>query len=383
LLASGDKLEQKAKLRAYKVLVSQIRERVDPVPCPYCGWYQTNMIAQLRADWAPVWGMVGTLAAVLGGVTVGVALLYGLICLWQGLFAMPRDLVLSFPSRVFAIGGGVLLGGCLVLYLRAWLAAGIDFNGGNPSDRIDLGKMRALIHTDDNPIAGEHAIDQANIEIEAGLLAGAKSDTRWSVLFLFVAGLVCLSFTITQLPLLRTFTWSRTEGTVTFTRIGSEVRGRDTRYYWPEVGYDYFVDGTEFHGSRYGLKNDDSLFKSSAEAIVRRLTATPTITVYYDPAEPSESVLLRGLPFWLAICWSLFTFVGLTALGYAVFLLRTYHERMTVISSPKDLQPVNAWSGVRPDVPTSSGLNPQPDVDQRPFIGSGETECMGEGSTRP
>ena len=105
------------------------------------------------------------------------------------------------------------------------------------------------------------------------------------------------------------------------THIRSEVRG-DTRYYWPEATYDYVVDGKSFHGNRYAVRNDDSFFKSSSEETIQQLTASPVVTVYYDPSQPSSSLLRRGPPFWLATISGVLAIIGTATLVRAIKLFR-------------------------------------------------------------
>jgi hypothetical protein len=61
---------------------------------------------------------------------------------------------------------------------------------------------------------------------------------------------------------------TRVAGTLTAAQIAWEDRG-NTRYYWPEVAFDYMVDGMSFHGNHYTVRSEDSLYKSSAKETLR------------------------------------------------------------------------------------------------------------------
>lgn len=73
--------------------------------------------------------------------------------------------------------------------------------------------------------------------------------------------------------------WSRsTHGTVISSTVQLPSRV-------PLVLYTYCVNGTTFRGSRVGVEVAD------AESTVARYPAGSAVVVYYDPRDPSESIL--------------------------------------------------------------------------------------------
>jgi len=89
------------------------------------------------------------------------------------------------------------------------------------------------------------------------------------------------------LPVPCVITHAAVHETITPTETGH------SRRYDVEVSFRYSVGGREFTGSRYAVVHP-SLLKLAAEDIVARLPAGSETTCYYDPAQPEESVLVRG-----------------------------------------------------------------------------------------
>ncbi len=64
--------------------------------------------------------------------------------------------------------------------------------------------------------------------------------------------------------------------------------------YKAALKYAYWVDGVEYHGDRLRF-GDMMSSREYAEATVRSLAKGKELTVYYDPAAPSQAVLETGL----------------------------------------------------------------------------------------
>lgn len=101
--------------------------------------------------------------------------------------------------------------------------------------------------------------------------------------------------------------WPEAEGTIRAARVRWRTSSSDpnkmnpTREYHIEVTYRYEVDGVEYNNDRYSLGTGPragKTFRSDQEA---RTVASATyplgrkIAVFYDPANPSSSVLSSGL----------------------------------------------------------------------------------------
>ena len=106
--------------------------------------------------------------------------------------------------------------------------------------------------------------------------------------------------------------WPSTEGTILETRIRiwspvrttfeeQRLKGDITEYY-PQIEYQWTVDGTTHQGRRYkiGTTHDKYEDRDDARAAARSFVAGAPITVYYDPDEPSQAVLDRSKD-WFAL----------------------------------------------------------------------------------
>jgi hypothetical protein len=62
----------------------------------------------------------------------------------------------------------------------------------------------------------------------------------------------------------------------------------------PAVEYEFSVGGRKVRGNRIGIGGDSG--GADTEATLRRYTVGAAVTVYYDPANPKNCVLERGVP---------------------------------------------------------------------------------------
>lgn len=83
-------------------------------------------------------------------------------------------------------------------------------------------------------------------------------------------------------------------------------------YYYPRISYTYTVDGETYHGSRYKML-DASMSKRKSHQLVGSYSAGDHIQVFYDPNDPSKSVIETGAQFYLYIF--LLLSLGLTIYG--------------------------------------------------------------------
>jgi hypothetical protein len=93
----------------------------------------------------------------------------------------------------------------------------------------------------------------------------------------------------------------------------SEERGTRTVYF-PEVRYRYEVDGRTYENDTFGVMEPEWSLGRARET-VRRYEAGKPCTVFYDPADPSESVLDKtsgkAFPWVIIVSGALFGLVGL------------------------------------------------------------------------
>lgn len=108
--------------------------------------------------------------------------------------------------------------------------------------------------------------------------------------------------------------WAATQGEV---RSSDALRFQEYRVgggamYRPEILYAFSVDGTEYTGVRRTLLTWQTSGSQPAEEVVARYPVGKKVTVYYDPRNPRESILIRESALPSAI---LVTAVGLLFCG--------------------------------------------------------------------
>lgn len=91
-----------------------------------------------------------------------------------------------------------------------------------------------------------------------------------------------------------TQTWQSTTGTVVMSSVQRKRTGRSYSNY-PVVVYLYQVNGQQYQSQRIkaGEQFLNVRLSGQAEATVRKYPIGSTATVYYNPANPAESVLER------------------------------------------------------------------------------------------
>lgn len=153
----------------------------------------------------------------------------------------------------------------------------------------------------------------------------------------------------------RSNSWPSTKGVIESTQWEDEHRdnGDAISSYIAKIVYRYTVGGREFHGSTIGY--DVSGQDAVSHPLLDRLAAGASITVYYDPGNPSHAVLIRGIaPFeYVPLVAGILCFVITAPLLFSrastaqVFLLERYqhrfHETASTIPAPEEVDTI-AWS---------------------------------------
>ncbi len=143
---------------------------------------------------------------------------------------------------------------------------------------------------------------QDGIHAPAGPGSPAAPRNRWlprvvTVFFLGLSVLGCWPAWATFEPLVR---YRRTTATMVSAEVVSKwvvtsnKRGTHQHIaYAPEVLYQFTVDGQTYFGSRYNPTEKYGQ-RSGAEWSVRRLQPGAQVPAWYDPSDPSRSVLRRN-----------------------------------------------------------------------------------------
>jgi hypothetical protein len=87
--------------------------------------------------------------------------------------------------------------------------------------------------------------------------------------------------------------WPSVVGTVTKAQVVERIGPR----YFPDVTYSYQVDGRGFTGTRLRASHGDFDIREAAAQAIDNLAVGQEVPVYYDPINPSQSVLQAGADF--------------------------------------------------------------------------------------
>ena len=111
----------------------------------------------------------------------------------------------------------------------------------------------------------------------------------------------------------RTEGWAAIGGRILSSTIVQQATLRGEVRYDARVVYEYRVGTAVLHGTRLAAADQSVPRPSDAHSIVNRYPAGTSVTVYYNPAVPSESVVERGnpaQPYWLLGVGVCFVFLG-------------------------------------------------------------------------
>lgn len=140
-------------------------------------------------------------------------------------------------------------------------------------------------------------------------------------LFFMVCGLISSLVAISDLAETRAaMRWPSVQGTVLSSRAesrrvltntgGSGSGGQALTVWSPLVEYSYIVDTRSYHGSRVAFGPEAAASRELAEQTVLRYPAGATVSVHYDPSNPSQATLETQMAFpWLALLLPLAFFV--------------------------------------------------------------------------
>jgi hypothetical protein len=150
-----------------------------------------------------------------------------------------------------------------------------------------------------------------------GTNEGCSKLFSWGFLFVWCAGVFYIDamFFWNILRQAQTLGYAETTGTIT----SSQIQGKKSRYL--SVTYTYTVGGQVLKGSRFRT----NVVGTNTGAAERHAAAYPVgreVPVYYDPADPTEAILVKGpTGVDLFIIWFLLPF-NVVAFGGLLVLLR-------------------------------------------------------------
>ena len=88
-----------------------------------------------------------------------------------------------------------------------------------------------------------------------------------------------------------------TQGVITTSRLEGNWSWKDEKIegFYPLIGYDYYVGGVKFHGTRISFNNVPVAVLEAWQPVVDKYPVGKNVAVYYDPKEPGFAVLHPGL----------------------------------------------------------------------------------------
>jgi len=118
------------------------------------------------------------------------------------------------------------------------------------------------------------------------------------LIFLPMAVLFVVAVIAKMLEVKRASGWSTAVGRIVKSGTAAarhrSAGGATTAKTVPAVEYEFSVGGRKVKGNRIGIGGDSG--GADTEATLRRYTVGAAVTVYYDPANPKNCVLERGVP---------------------------------------------------------------------------------------
>lgn len=107
--------------------------------------------------------------------------------------------------------------------------------------------------------------------------------------------------------------WPFVDGSLTKAEVGTTSVGR----YFPDVAYSYRVGDRDFVGSTVRFSDGEYRDRNAAAQAISGLSVAQSVKVFYDPADPSRTVLQTGAGFqeYALLC------IPLIMLGIGVLLI--------------------------------------------------------------
>jgi hypothetical protein len=91
-----------------------------------------------------------------------------------------------------------------------------------------------------------------------------------------------------------TMSWHSTPGRILESQVVKH-KSSDGPTYEAVVRYSYSVDGTEYTSNRISFYDHESGFRCDRQAIIERYVNQGRTVVYYNPENPEEALLKRGI----------------------------------------------------------------------------------------
>jgi hypothetical protein len=155
-----------------------------------------------------------------------------------------------------------------------------------------------------------------NTRIRVSSSRGTRSPII-SILFFglfFVVGAIVLMWGISSSQsAFKSQGWPSVSGWVTDARISSSTSSKGSTTFSAKITYTYTLNGQVYKSSRVSFGDVSTSNSGDAQRIVSRYSTGTTVSVYYNPVDPSQTVLETGFSVGLLLplgIGTLFTLVG-------------------------------------------------------------------------
>jgi hypothetical protein len=144
--------------------------------------------------------------------------------------------------------------------------------------------------------------------------------------------------------------WDKGTATVTSSEIEKkESRSKDaqgftrtSKSYSVRVQYAYTVEGSNYEGNTVGFGTMSHNERSDAQEELKSYPKGKTIDVYYDPENPSDSVLKKGVfwPMYIVIAVMVIILLGSIWASFALtkYLKKRTADAMSLVQEKRDNQ---------------------------------------------
>lgn len=177
------------------------------------------------------------------------------------------------------------------------------------------------------------------------------------VFLLFGGGFLYGFFVRPVLGILAAKNWPEVPCTILTSEVKTH-RGSDGNTYSVAITYAYEFDGRDYESSRYHFLGGSSSGHARKQAVVDRLPPGTRTVCYVNPADPSQSVLERGLTpdLWFGLIPLVFVLIG--AVG-SVYGFRQWRRSTALPPAAPGLPPI---ASLRPSaIVAAPGNQPFPD----------------------
>jgi hypothetical protein len=170
-----------------------------------------------------------------------------------------------------------------------------------------------------------------------------QSDFFWvALIFLPIAVMLALMTGIKLWELRQAQGWMQASGRIVSSKLdvkrhrfeGEAERVENV----PAVAYEFMAGGRKVIGSRIGIGDDAG--GANTEATLKRYPRGATVTVYYDPDDPTQCVLERSGPAGLTARGCLGALAALAAVGVAVYVFIAYGPDFVAAHFPQSEPPI-------------------------------------------